>query len=110
MRLVMIDADERLVHRERNGLRGLEPDEQGDAQSRPLRGGDGIKLRYGNSGIAQRGFGDGNQVPQMFARGKFGHNAAVFGMEFDLRGDGVGQDFSVTHDGGAGFVAGGFDG
>ena len=45
MRLVMIDADERFAQRERDGLRGLEPDQQRDRQSRPLRGGHGVKLR-----------------------------------------------------------------
>ena len=60
--------------------------------------------------FAQRGLRDGNQIPQMFARGQFRHDAAVFGVQFDLRGDGVGQDSSVAHDGGAGFVAGSFKG
>jgi hypothetical protein len=53
---------------------------------------------------------DGNQIPQMFAGGQFRHNAAVFGVQLDLRGDGAGQNPAVAHDRGAGFVAGSFKG
>jgi hypothetical protein len=45
----------------------------------------------------------------MLARGEFGHNAAVFGVKFDLRGNDVGQDFSIAHNGDAGFIAGSFN-
>ena len=53
---------------------------------------------------------DGHKIFEMLARGQLRHHAAVFLVEFDLRGDGVGQDFPVAHHGGAGFVAGSFDG
>ena len=99
-----------LFERKGDGLRGLETDEQGDGQSRPLRGGNGIELRGGNSGFAQCGLRDGQKIFQMFARGEFGHNAAVFGMQLNLRRNGVRQDFSVTHNRGAGLVAGSFNG
>jgi hypothetical protein len=46
----------------------------------------------------------------MFAGGQFRHNAAVFGVQLDLRGDGAGQNPAVAHDGGAGFIAGSFKG
>ena len=46
----------------------------------------------------------------MFARGEFRHHAAVFGVQLNLRRNRVGQNFSVAHDGGAGFVAGSFNG
>jgi hypothetical protein len=46
----------------------------------------------------------------MFAGGKFRHNAAVFGMHLDLRGDGAGQNLAIAHNRGAGFVAGSFKG
>ena len=46
----------------------------------------------------------------MFAGGQFGHDAAVFGVQLDLRGNDAGQDPAVAHDGGAGFVAGSFKG
>ena len=44
MRLVMMDADERFAQGKRDGLRGLETDQQRDGQARPLRGGHGIQL------------------------------------------------------------------
>jgi hypothetical protein len=53
---------------------------------------------------------DGHQISQVFAGGKFRHDAAVFGVQLDLRGDGAGQNPAVAHDGGAGFVAGSFKG
>jgi hypothetical protein len=46
----------------------------------------------------------------MFAGGQFRHDAAVFGVQLDLRGDGAGQNPAVAHDGGAGFIAGSFNG
>ena len=46
----------------------------------------------------------------MFTGGEFGHHAAVFGVQFDLRGNSAGQNPAVAHDGGAGFVAGSFKG
>jgi hypothetical protein len=110
MGLVMIDADERFPQGERDGLRGLESDEQGRRQTRPLRGGDGVELSRLHPRFMQRGLHDGNQIPQMFAGGKFRHDAAVFGVQLDLRGDGAGQNPAVAHDRGAGFVAGGFKG
>ena len=58
----------------------------------------------------QRGLRDGNQISQMLARGEFRHDAAIFGVQFDLRGDDIGQNLAVAHDRGAGFVAGSFNG
>ena len=110
MRFVMVDADERFPQGERDGLRGLESDEQGHRQTRPLRGGNGVELLRLHTRFAQRGLHDGNQIPQMFAGGEFRHDAAVFGVQLDLRGDGAGQNPAVAHDGGAGFVAGSFKG
>jgi hypothetical protein len=110
MRLVMVDADEWFPQGERDGLRDLASDEQGQRQTRSLRGGDGIELPRLDIRIAQRGLHDGNQIPQMFAGGQFRHNAAVFGVQLDLRGDGAGQNPAVAHDGGAGFIAGSFKG
>ena len=93
-----------------DGLRGLETDEQRVRQTRPLRGGDGVQLSDRNSGCAQRRLRDGNQIPQMFARGEFRHDAAVFGVELDLRGNDAGQNLAVANHRHAGFIAGSFDG
>jgi hypothetical protein len=75
-----------------------------------LCGGDGIKLLRLHTRFVQCSLDDGHQIPQMFAGGQFRHNAAVFGVQLDLRGDGAGQNPAVAHDGGAGFVAGSFKG
>ena len=110
MRLVMVDAHEWFPQGERDGLRGLESNEQGHRQARPLRGGNSIKFFRRHVRFAQRGLHHRDQVAQMFAGGKFRHDAAVFGVQFDLRGDGAGQNPAVAHDRGAGFVAGSFKG
>ena len=44
MRLVMVDADERLAQGKGDGLRGLEAHQQRHGQARPLRGGHGVEL------------------------------------------------------------------
>jgi hypothetical protein len=110
MRFVMVDADKRFPQGERDSLGRLESDEQGHRQSRPLRGSNSVELSRLHPRIAQRGLHDGNQIPQMFASGKFRHDTAVFGVQFDLGGDGAGQNPAVAHDCGAGFIAGSFKG
>ena len=110
MRLVMVDSDKWFSQSERDGLRGLESNEQGHRQARPLRSGNSVELPRLHTRIAQRGLHDGNQIPQMFPCGKFRHHAAVFGVQLDLRGDGAGQNPAVAHDGGAGFITGTFKG
>jgi hypothetical protein len=110
MRFVMVDANEWFPQGKRDGLRGLESYEQGHRQTRPLRGRNRIKLSRLDTRFVQRGLHDGNQIPQMFAGGKFRHDTAIFGVQLDLRGDGAGQNPAVAHNGGAGFVAGSFKG
>jgi hypothetical protein len=75
-----------------------------------LRGGDGIELFRFDTRFAKRALRDGHQVPQMFAGGQFRHDAAVFRVQLDLRGNGAGQNPAVPHDRGAGFIAGSFKG
>ena len=110
VRFVVIDAKERFIERERHGLRRFEADEQSDAQPRPLRGGDRIELQRGDARFTQRRLRDRQEILQMLARGEFRHHPAIFSMQFDLRGNDVGQDFTIAHDRSAGFIAGSFDG
>src|SRR5260221_1355933 len=110
MRLVMVDSDKWFVQSERDSLRGFETNNERVRQARPLRGGNGVKLLGRNFSLAQRRFSDGNQIPQMFARGEFGNDSAIFGVQFSLRGNGIGQNLSIAHDGNAGLVAGSFNG
>lgn len=109
MGLMVVDADKWFLQRIGSSLRGLETDQQCRGQTRSLRGGDGVYLRANDTGLGQSGTRHGQEVLQMFARGEFGHHAAVFGMNLDLRGNGVGQNGAITHDGSAGFVTGCFD-
>ena len=60
--------------------------------------------------VAQSGAGHGQPVAQVLARGEFGHHAAVFGVQLDLRGNDVGQHDAFADHRDAGFVAGGFGG
>ena len=53
---------------------------------------------------------DRQQVPEVLARRELGDDAAVFGVELELRGDDVSEHRAVAHDSGAGFVAGCFEG
>ena len=106
----MIDADERLIQGKRDSLRGLETNQQGGGQSRPLRGRHGVELLRGNASLMNRLLSNRQKIFQVFAGGQFRHHPAVFGMKLDLRGDDVGQDFTVAHNRGAGLVAGSFEG
>jgi hypothetical protein len=110
MRFVMVDAHKWFAQGKRDGLRGLESNEQGHRQTRPPRGSNSVELSRLHTRLVQRGLHDRNQIPQMFAGGKFRHDAAVFGVQLDLRGDGAGQNPAVAHDGGAGFITGTFKG
>lgn len=75
-----------------------------------MGGGDGVEVGGGEAGLAEDFAGDGEEVAEMFAGGEFGDDAAVFGVEGGLTGDDVGENGAVTDEGGAGFVAGGFEG
>jgi len=59
--------------------------------------------------FAERGGCYRDQVSEMFSRGEFGNDAAVFRVQFYLRRDDGGEDAAVVDDGGAGFIAGGFE-
>src|SRR5262245_26744642 len=49
------------------------------------------------------------QIPQMFARGQFGDDAAVFGMQLNLRRDDVGENAAVLDYCRTGFVTRSFN-
>ncbi len=110
MRLVMVDAEEGLAKGEGHRLRCACACHQSLGQAGTEGGGHGFELRGPDARLVEGGGGDGQQVAQVFTRGEFGHHAAVFGMKLDLGGDYVGEDAAVVDDGGAGFVAGGFEG
>ncbi len=110
MRLVMVNADERLAQGKRHRLAGLETHHQRRRQSRPSRRRHGIELVGLNSGLAQRGVRHRNQILQMLTSGEFGDDAAVFAVDVELGADDAGEDgAAVFDDGGGGFVTRGFD-
>ena len=84
---MMMNAEERLAQSIGKGLPGFETDEQRRGQARALRGGDSIQLARGDSCFGQCGGGHREEVAQMFAGGQFGNDAAIFRVEFDLRGN-----------------------
>lgn len=56
--------------------------------------------------LQERFANDGNDLAQMFARGEFGHDAAIFAVNVNLRGDHAGQDFAAVRDNrGGSFIA-----
>ena len=60
--------------------------------------------------LLQRFAHDRNDLAEMLAGGEFGHHAAVFAMNVDLRGDDARKNAAAAGDHGSGrFVARGFD-
>ena len=56
------------------------------------------------------GADDGDDGAEVLAGGELGDDAAVVGVDGDLRGDDVGEGFAAgADDGGGGLVAGAFD-
>jgi hypothetical protein len=106
----VVDRDERFVEREGEGFGVEDADEQRAGQAGAFGDGDGVEV-----GEADVGFGDGladdrDEVAQVLARGEFGNDPAVVGVECDLRGDHVRQDDRpMAQDGCGGFVATAFD-
>src|SRR6266511_5441631 len=105
-----MDADKRFAQCERDGLCGGEPDQQRAGEPRAPRRSDRVHLGGQDLRFTQGSAGDWQQVAQVLARGQFRHDAAVRGVEVDLRSDEVGPDFTVPDHGHAGFVARRFDG
>ena len=84
--------------------------QQRAGQTRATRGGHGVELAGGDCGLGHGQPGYREQIPEMLARGQFGHDAAVLRVKPDLRRDDIGQHAAPAHDRGAGFVTGGLDG
>ena len=107
---LVVNAEKWFAQTERKGLRGFQADEQRARQAGALGGGDGVEVGGREAGLAEDFARDGQEVAEMFAGGKFGNDAAVFGVHGGLGGNDVGEDGAVADDRGAGFVARGFEG
>jgi hypothetical protein len=103
--LVMVYADEGAPEGVGESLAGLETDHQGRRKAGTLCGGYGLQIGWDDAG-AREGFArDGEEIAEMLAGGELGDDAAVFGMELDLRGNHAGEDGAIADDGDAGFIA-----
>ena len=107
----MVDAEERLAERPRHGFGVAHADEQRADQVRPLGDGDGVEVGVGDVGLFAGFAHHGDDFFQVGARGELRDNAAILGVEVDLRADDVGEDArAVGHHRGGGFVAARFNG
>ena len=75
---------------------------------RPAGEGNRVELFLGNSGTLQGCIDDGDYVLLVGARGEFGNNAAIFGVDV-LRGNDVAQKKAVGENGSRSVVARRFD-
>ena len=106
----MIHRNERLIQSlgERFGVG--DADEQCADQAGALRDADGVDVLEREVGFAESFADYRDDLPEMFARSEFRHDAAVLAVNIDLRSDNAGENFAaVGHDGGSRFVAGRFD-
>jgi len=106
----MVNPQERLAQRKRQTLRCLETDHERVWQAGTASGGDRVQVEGRHFRDVQGVASDGQKISEMFARGQFGHHAAILFMKAGLRGNDVREDLAVADNGGAGFVTGGLDG
>ncbi len=95
MRFEMIDGDQRLVVRKRNGLRRRQPDDDAADQARTGGGGNAVEAREGDLRLVHRLGDDVIERLDMGAGGDLGHHAAEFGVLADLRQHDIGQDLAA---------------
>ena len=87
VRFVVVNAEKRLAQGERHRLRGSETGHQRMREAGAAGGGDGFQLIDGGARLGEGGGGHGDQIPQVLAGGEFRDDAAIFGVQPDLRGD-----------------------
>src|SRR5688500_6469920 len=106
MALDVIDADEGFMRGERGAFGVVDADEQRADQPWALRDLEAVNVMKSHAGRAQ-GFADHiADLFQMLARGQLRHDAAVFPVRGDLRGDDVRANFdAVFNDGGGRLIA-----
>ena len=111
MALDVVDRNERHIERQCSRLGKIHADEQRADKAGRIGHGDGVQLAARQAGVLQRLLGKTVDGLNMLARGDLRHNAAVFTVQRNLRGDTVRQDTpSVLYDGNGSLVAGGFNG
>ena len=104
--LKMIHRNERLIERMCESLAIGNADEERANEAGTLRNANRVKIGEGQPRLEKSLPDDGHDLAEVFARGKFGHDAAVFAVNINLRGDDAGKNFAaVRDDGGSGFIA-----
>ena len=108
--LEMIHCNQRQTLRKRQGLGICDAHKQRARQARTAGYRNGVEIGQRNACLGQRRAHHGHNRTQMLAAGELRHHASIFGMGGNLRRDHGRQRACATlHDGGSGFVAGGFD-
>ena len=106
VRLEMMGRVERLVVKDGESAGGKGADEKTSDETRSMSDGNGVNIVNGEIGVIERFFNDGIDGFDVAAGGNFRDDAAIFGMDVDLRDDNIRQDFlSVFDNCCGGFVA-----
>ncbi len=84
MAFEMVDGNDGFVQGKRQGVGVARTRQQRTAQARSLGVGDGIDVVIGNARFLQTALRQRHDAADMVAAGKFGNNAAVFGVHRHL--------------------------
>ena len=84
MAFEMVDGNDGFVQGKRQGVGIARTRQKCTAQARPLGVGDGIDVVIGNARFLQTALRQRHDAADVVAAGKFGNNAAVFGMHRHL--------------------------
>ncbi len=102
----VIDGDQRDVATEGEGLGVGDADQQRADEAGAWSHGDGVERGPIDIGVFERLTDGGDDGAEVFPRGEFGDDAAVFGVSIELRSDHAGQNASaIGNNGGCGFIA-----
>ena len=112
MGLDVVNGQQRFSPGEAIGLGGGGADQEAADEAGAVGDGDAIELGGGVVDVrkVESFLDDGGERFKVGPGGDFRDHAAEFGVEVDLRGDDVRADLAaIFHNGGGGFIAGGFD-
>src|SRR5579872_208997 len=108
--LQVVHCDEWKATDKAERLRISNPDEQRSDQSGTFRNGDRVQIGKRDLRCLESRANHWHDRTQMLTRGELGHDAAVFAMRLQLRGDDRGENpRAVLHDGSSGFITRGLD-
>jgi len=106
----VIDGNERFAEGLRESFGISDSHQERTNETRALCHAHGVDVGEIEAGLGKCFADDWDDLAEVFARGKFRYDSAVFAMNIDLGSDDAGEDFAaVGDDGGGGFVARRFD-